>query len=67
MKNRVIKGFLVTSFLTGGALPICTFATPVALAETQQENLDISLSLSKLGKQSQFIQLRVDDTLKRRD
>ncbi|PEP95268.1 HBL/NHE enterotoxin family protein [Bacillus toyonensis] len=65
MKNRFINGFLVTSLLTGGAIPICTLATPVALAETQQDNLDISLSLSKLGRQSQFIQLCVDDALKR--
>ncbi|MDP1459871.1 HBL/NHE enterotoxin family protein [Bacillus wiedmannii] len=65
MKSRVIKGFLVTSFLTGGALPICTFATPIALAEIQQENVDLSLSLGQLGNQSKYIQFYVDEALKR--
>ncbi|QDZ77567.1 hemolysin BL lytic component L2, partial [Bacillus cereus] len=65
MKSRVIKGFLVTSFLTGGALPICTFATPIALAEIQQENVGFSLSLGQLGNQSKYIQFYVDEALKR--
>lgn len=65
MKNSVINGLLVTSLLTGGALPICALASPIAFAETQQENVDMSLALSHLGNQSKFIQLSVDDTLKR--
>ncbi|MGR5863579.1 hypothetical protein ACT7DZ_00235 [Bacillus cereus] len=64
MKHKFINGVLVTSLLTGGAIPICALASPIAFAETSQENVDLSLSLSQLGNQSTYIQFYVDEALK---
>jgi len=63
MKNKIIKGFLITSIVTGAAIPINTLATPIVKAETQQENTDISSSLRKLGAQSKLIQTYIDQAL----
>ncbi|MFI8708295.1 HBL/NHE enterotoxin family protein [Bacillus sp. NPDC077411] len=63
MKNKIITGFLITSIVTGAAIPINTLATPIAQAETQQENTDISSSLRKLGAQSKLIQTYIDQAL----
>ncbi|PEI91344.1 hemolysin BL lytic component L2 [Bacillus pseudomycoides] len=63
MKNKIIKGFLITSIVTGAAIPINTLATPIVQAETQQENTDISSSLRKLGAQSKLIQTYIDQAL----
>lgn len=65
MKHKFINGVLVTSLLTGGSIPICALASPIAFAETQQENVDLSLSLGQLGNQSTYIQFYVDEALKR--
>ncbi|TKI84862.1 hemolysin BL lytic component L2, partial [Bacillus wiedmannii] len=43
--------------------PINTLATPIVQAETQQENMDISSSLRKLGAQSKLIQTYIDQSL----
>ncbi|PHE89392.1 alpha-helical pore-forming toxin family protein, partial [Bacillus pseudomycoides] len=63
MKNKIITGFLITSIVTGAAIPINTLATPIVKAETQQENTDISSSLRKLGAQSKLIQTYIDQAL----
>ncbi|EOQ08127.1 hypothetical protein KOY_02760, partial [Bacillus cereus VDM021] len=63
MKNKIIKGFLITSIVTGAVIPINTLATPIVQAETQQENTDISSSLRKLGAQSKLIQTYIDQAL----
>ncbi|EOP53454.1 MULTISPECIES: hemolysin BL lytic component L2 [Bacillus cereus group] len=63
MKNKIIKGFLITSIVTGASIPINTLATPIVQAETQQENTDISSSLRKLGAQSKLIQTYIDQAL----
>ncbi|PEY37536.1 hemolysin BL lytic component L2 [Bacillus cereus] len=63
MKNKIIKGFLITSIVTGATIPINTLATPIVQAETQQENTDISSSLRKLGAQSKLIQTYIDQAL----
>ncbi|MEH7259560.1 hemolytic enterotoxin HBL lytic component L2 [Bacillus toyonensis] len=44
-------------------MPINTLATPIVQAETQQENMDISSSLRKLGAQSKLIQTYIDQSL----
>ncbi|WP_417852836.1 hemolysin BL lytic component L2, partial [Bacillus wiedmannii] len=48
---------------TGATIPINTLATPIVQAETQQENMDISSSLRKLGAQSKLIQTYIDQSL----
>ncbi|MGE7883480.1 HBL/NHE enterotoxin family protein [Bacillus sp. NPDC094077] len=63
MKNKIIKGFLITSIVTGVAIPINTLATPIVQADTQQESMDISSSLRKLGAQSRLIQTYIDQSL----
>ncbi|MDM5186050.1 HBL/NHE enterotoxin family protein [Bacillus sp. DX4.1] len=63
MKNKIITGFLITSIVTGAAIPINTLATPIVQAETQQENTDISSSLRKLGGQTKLIQTCIDQAL----
>ncbi|MCM3734516.1 alpha-helical pore-forming toxin family protein [Bacillus cytotoxicus] len=63
MKNKILTGFLITSIVTGAAIPINTLATPIVKAETQQENTDISSSLRKLGAQSKLIQTYIDHAL----
>ncbi|OOR22051.1 hemolysin BL lytic component L2 [Bacillus cereus] len=63
MKNKIIKGFLITSIVTGATIPINTLAMPIVQAETQQENTDISSSLRKLGAQSKLIQTYIDQAL----
>ncbi|MGH0827339.1 MULTISPECIES: hemolytic enterotoxin HBL lytic component L2 [Bacillus] len=63
MKNKIITGLLVTSIVTGGNIPINTLATPIVQAETQQEGMDISSSLRKLGAQSKLIQTYIDQSL----
>ncbi|MDP7980485.1 HBL/NHE enterotoxin family protein [Bacillus sp. WLY-B-L8] len=63
MKNKIITGFLITSIVTGANIPINALATPIAQAETQQENTDISSSLRKLGAQSKLIQTYIDHAL----
>ncbi|MGQ7776674.1 hemolysin BL lytic component L2 [Bacillus sp. WC2507] len=63
MKNKIMTGFLITSIVTGATIPINTLATPIAQAETQQENMDISSSLRKLGAQSKLIQTYIDQSL----
>lgn len=35
MKNKIIKGFIITSIVTGATIPINTLATPIVQAETQ--------------------------------
>ena len=63
MKNKIITGFLITSIVTGATIPINTLAMPIVQAETQQENMDISSSLRKLGAQSKLIQTYIDQAL----
>ncbi|MEE3949784.1 hemolytic enterotoxin HBL lytic component L2 [Bacillus wiedmannii] len=63
MKNKIMTGFLITSIVTGATIPINTLATPIVQAETQQENMDISSSLRKLGAQSKLIQTFIDQSL----
>ncbi|PDY88386.1 hemolytic enterotoxin HBL lytic component L2 [Bacillus toyonensis] len=63
MKNKIMTGFLITSIVTGATIPINTLATPIVQAETQQENIDISSSLRKLGAQSKLIQTYIDQSL----
>ncbi|PFN28035.1 hemolysin BL lytic component L2 [Bacillus cereus] len=63
MKNKILTGFLITSIVSGANIPINTLATPIVQAETQQENMDISSSLRKLGAQSKLIQTYIDQTL----
>ncbi len=63
MKNKIIKGFLITSIVTGATIPINTLAMPIVQAEAQQENTDISSSLRKLGAQSKLIQTYIDQAL----
>ncbi|WIY62031.1 hemolysin BL lytic component L2 [Bacillus arachidis] len=63
MKHKILTGFLITSIVTGANIPINTLATPIVQAETQQENMDISSSLRKLGAQSKLIQTYIDKAL----
>ncbi|PFI50424.1 hemolysin BL lytic component L2 [Bacillus cereus] len=63
MKHKIMTGFLITSIVTGATIPINTLATPIVQAETQQENMDISSSLRKLGAQSKLIQTYIDQSL----
>lgn len=63
MKNKIMTGFLITSIVTGATIPINTLATPIVQAETQQENMDISSSLRKLGAHSKLIQTYIDQSL----
>lgn len=63
MKNKIMTGFLITSIVTGATIPINTLATPIVQAEIQQENMDISSSLRKLGAQSKLIQTYIDQSL----
>ncbi|WP_242215263.1 alpha-helical pore-forming toxin family protein [Bacillus cereus group sp. BfR-BA-01383] len=63
MKNKIMTGFLMTSIVTGSTIPINTLATPIVQAETQQESMDISSSLRKLGAQSKLIQTYIDQSL----
>lgn len=63
MKNKIMTGFLITSIVTRATIPINTLATPIVQAETQQENMDISSSLRKLGAQSKLIQTYIDQSL----
>ncbi|WP_459501455.1 hemolysin BL lytic component L2 [Bacillus sp. C1] len=63
MKNKIIKGFFITSIVTGATIPINTLAMPIVQVETQQENADISSSLRKLGAQSKLIQTYIDQAL----
>ncbi|PEI76211.1 hemolysin BL lytic component L2 [Bacillus wiedmannii] len=63
MKNKIMTGFLITSIVTGATIPINTLATPIVQAETQQENMDISSSLRKLGAQSKLMQTYIDQSL----
>lgn len=63
MKNKILTGFLITSIVTGAAIPINTLAAPIVQAEMQQENTDISPSLRKLGAQSKLIQTYIDKAL----
>ncbi|KAA0779561.1 hemolysin BL lytic component L2 [Bacillus sp. AR2-1] len=63
MKNKIMTGFLITSIVTGATIPINTLAAPIVQAETQQESMDISSSLRKLGAQSKLIQTYIDQSL----
>ncbi|MED3219852.1 hemolytic enterotoxin HBL lytic component L2 [Bacillus thuringiensis] len=63
MKTKIMTGFLIASIVTGATIPINTLATPIVQAETQQENMDISSSLRKLGAQSKLIQTYIDQSL----
>ncbi|PES99214.1 hemolysin BL lytic component L2 [Bacillus cereus] len=63
MKNKILTGFLITSIVSGANIPINTLATPIVQAEMQQENMDISSSLRKLGAQSKLIQTYIDKAL----
>ncbi|HDR4518175.1 hemolytic enterotoxin HBL lytic component L2 [Bacillus anthracis] len=63
MKTKIMTGLLVTSIVTGATIPINTLATPIVQAETQQEGMDISSSLRKLGAQSKLIQTYIDQSL----
>ncbi|MEK7016016.1 hemolysin BL lytic component L2 [Bacillus sp. FSL R9-9410] len=63
MKNKIMTGFLMTAIVTGTTIPINTLATPIVQAETQQESMDISSSLRKLGAQSKLIQTYIDQGL----
>ncbi|MGE6367073.1 HBL/NHE enterotoxin family protein [Bacillus paramycoides] len=63
MKNKIITGFFITSIVTGATIPINTLAAPIVHAETQQESMDISSSLRKLGAQSKLIQTYIDQGL----
>ena len=63
MKTKIMTGFLITSIVTGATIPINTLAAPIVQAETQQENMDISSSLRKLGAQSKLIQTYIDQSL----
>ena len=62
MKTKIMTGFLITSIVTGATIPI-NLATPIVQAETQQEGMDISSSLRKLGAQSKLIQTYIDQSL----
>ncbi|MED0963316.1 hemolysin BL lytic component L2 [Bacillus paramycoides] len=63
MKNKIITGLFITSIVTGATIPINTLATPIVHAETQQESMDISSSLRKIGAQSKLIQTYIDQGL----
>ncbi|MBJ8110137.1 hemolytic enterotoxin HBL lytic component L2 [Bacillus cereus group sp. N6] len=63
MKNKIMTGFLITSIVTGATIPINTLAATIVQAETQQESMDISSSLRKLGAQSKLIQTYIDQSL----
>ncbi|MGX5516540.1 hemolytic enterotoxin HBL lytic component L2 [Bacillus cereus] len=63
MKTKIMTGFLITSIVTGATIPINTLATPIVQAETQQENMDISSSLRKLGAHSKLVQTYIDQSL----
>lgn len=63
MKNKIMTGFLITSIVTGATIPINTLAAPIVQAENQQESMDISSSLRKLGAQSKLIQTYIDQSL----
>ena len=63
MKTKIMTGFLITSIVTGATIPINTLAAPIVQAETQQESMDISSSLRKLGAQSKLIQTYIDQSL----
>ena len=63
MKTKIMTGFLITSIVTGATIPINTLATPIVQAETQQENMDISSSLRKLGAHSKLVQTYIDRSL----
>lgn len=63
MKNKILRGFLITSIVTGTIIPINTLAMPIVQAEMQQENTEISSSLRKLGAQSKLTQMFIDEAL----
>lgn len=63
MKKKIITGLMMTSIFTTGAIPLHTFTTPIAQAESQEENIAISSSLRKLGAQSKLIQMYLDQAL----
>ncbi|QPQ31789.1 hemolysin BL lytic component L2 [Lysinibacillus sp. JNUCC 51] len=63
MKRKLIKGLMITSIVATGVIPVHTFATPIAQAELQEENVTLSSSLRKLGAQSKLIQMYIDQSL----
>ncbi|WP_242319019.1 HBL/NHE enterotoxin family protein [Bacillus cereus group sp. BfR-BA-01349] len=65
MKNKIIRGFVLTSIVTGTIVPIHILAMPIIQADTQEENTDISSSLRKLGAHSKLTQMFIDEALVR--
>lgn len=63
MKKKLITGLMITSIVATGVIPVHTFATPMAQAEIQEENMTLSSSLRKLGAQSKLIQMYIDQSL----
>lgn len=63
MKRKLITGLMITSIVATGVSPVYTFATPIAQAELQEENMTLSSSLRKLGAQSKLIQMYIDQSL----
>ncbi|MGE7915934.1 HBL/NHE enterotoxin family protein [Lysinibacillus xylanilyticus] len=63
MKKKLITGLMITSIVATGVIPVHTFATPIAQAEIQEENMTLSSSLRKLGAQSKLIQMYIDQSL----
>ncbi|PFJ04652.1 hemolysin BL lytic component L2 [Bacillus cereus] len=63
MKNKIMTGFIITSIVSGATIPINTLATPIVQAETQQDNIDISSSLRKIGAHSKLTQTFIDKAL----
>ncbi|MDZ3952376.1 HBL/NHE enterotoxin family protein [Bacillus thuringiensis] len=65
MKNKIIRGFVLTSIVTGAIVPSHILAMPIIPADTQEENTDISSSLRKLGAHSKLTQMFIDEALVR--
>ncbi len=63
MKNKIMAGFLITSIVTGATIPINTLAIPIVQAETEQDSIDISSSLRKIGAHSKLTQTFIDGAL----
>ncbi|ANS52240.1 hypothetical protein BM86_35690 [Bacillus thuringiensis] len=63
MKKKIVTCIMLTSIVTGGAIPLHVLTNPVVHAESIEE-VDISSSLRKLGALSVLTQMFVDQALK---
>lgn len=64
MKNSITKKVLITSVVLASAISNYVFSPAIVIqANTQQERIDISSSLRKLGAQSKLIQTYIDQNL----